>query len=134
MASITEHFKYLGAPLANQRWSWGGVRDSDGAVFLRAWQDQIKTLEPKRHYVLVADRARYGEEGDGSPGHQERLEHLDRIRAGATAYVVMCINRAGSGSPRQIESFQRREVWRGGELVEIDGDTFIELGERERIG
>ncbi len=36
--SITAMFENLGAPLANSRWSWGGVRQ-DGAVVLRVWQN-----------------------------------------------------------------------------------------------
>ena len=37
--SISGLFTLLGAPLANNRWSWGSQRASDGAVFLRVWQD-----------------------------------------------------------------------------------------------
>ncbi len=40
--SQAELFETLGAPLKNVRWSWGGVRKSDGAVFLRVWQDGTK--------------------------------------------------------------------------------------------
>jgi hypothetical protein len=38
---ITEHFaKVLKAPLCNRMWSSGAVR-SDGAIFLRCWDDEI---------------------------------------------------------------------------------------------
>jgi hypothetical protein len=37
---ITRFFDDLGAPLTNMQWSWGAVR-SDGAVFVRVWEDEI---------------------------------------------------------------------------------------------
>jgi hypothetical protein len=43
--TLTEFFAYLEAPLANQRWSWGAVRPSDGAVLLRVWQDEQRKMD-----------------------------------------------------------------------------------------
>jgi hypothetical protein len=43
--TLTGLFASLGAPLANQRWSWGAVRPTDGAVILRVWQDEGRKID-----------------------------------------------------------------------------------------
>jgi hypothetical protein len=50
--TISSLFQSLGAPLANTRWSWGAQRSSDGAVFLRVWQD-LKFIQEGRAYYMV---------------------------------------------------------------------------------
>jgi hypothetical protein len=49
-------FGSLGAPLANSRWSWGSVRESDGSVFLRVWQDQTRRLEDKLFIQITYEK------------------------------------------------------------------------------
>ena len=83
----TEFFEYLGAPLKNSRWSWGGV-NSEGAVFLRTWTEQNKKINGVTCY-LVLDHKRY-RDGPKSAGYNQRIRHVKRIAEGAKCYLVMC--------------------------------------------
>ena len=122
--SISEYFRRLGAPLVNHMWSWGAVRPSDGAVFLRVWQDQERRLDGKwcsklTHYSFFADKP-------ANAGWQERLSHVERLREGARCYLVMCEAKDVNASPRVIKSFNDRELFTGGELIEFEGDWWVE--------
>lgn len=127
----TEIFAYLGAPLSNSRWSWGAVRPPDGAVFLRVWEDENRTIGG-RHYTRV-DAASFIQDESGSPGYTERLRHLDLIRAGAASYMVMCRAADKTSHPRKIASFNQREVFVGGKLVEDQGDWWLERAARKPL-
>ena len=126
--SLTAYFERLGAPLKNSRWSWGAVRDSDGAIFLRVWQDQKIRVNSKT-FMMVSHHAAYvGNEG--SPGYRERLQHLELLRAGRPVYMIMCLVEDSDASPRIIKSFNKNDVFIGGQLIEHDGDTWLELADR----
>jgi hypothetical protein len=126
--SLTQHFKKLGAPLRNSRWSWGSVRPSDGAIFLRVWQDQKIRLNGKS-YMLVTHHAAYvGNES--SPGYRERLGHIDLAREGRTIFMVICIAKDPDAVPRTIGSFIEDDVFLGGEIVDHEGDRWIEQAGR----
>lgn len=126
---LSKFFEVLGAPLANVRWSWGSIR-SDGAIVLRVWQDRTM-----RHngalYVQLTHLEKYGDDrGADSLGYSERLKHVQLLRSGAKGYLVMCLAKDPDASPREIKSFNRKEVFVGGQLAEIDGDAWIELAGR----
>lgn len=129
--SLTEFFKQLGAPLANSRWSWGAQRASDGAVFLRVWQDR-KRFEGERRYMLID---RHGDDPNASRnlGYQERLKHIAAIRSGAACYLVMCIARDVDATPRAVQDFHDQDIFVGGELVEKDGDVWVEVTGRKPV-
>jgi hypothetical protein len=117
--SIASLFARLGAPLANARWSWGAERP-DGAVFLRAWQDLKFIDEERRIYTQI-----YTPRPDDSAtplGYQERRRHVSAVRRGAPCYLVMCVARDVNGLKRQIESFDDKDVFAGGEIVETEPD------------
>lgn len=122
--SPSELFRRLGAPLKNVVWSWGAVRSSDNTVFLRVWQDRERKVDGKwytrltHHAVFVDDPANLG--------WQERLAHVAKIREGAPCYLVMCEAKDVNASPRAIKSFNDRELFVGGAVVEMDGDWWIE--------
>jgi hypothetical protein len=126
--SPTELFRNLNAPLANSRWSWGAVRDADGAVFLRVWQDEtikhgdswyVKIFfEPKRQ--VTAEK----------PGFQERQEHVELIRKGAPCYLIMCQAKDPNDRPRAIKDLIDDEVFQGGKLLQRNGDWYMELLKR----
>jgi hypothetical protein len=123
-----DFFVALGAPLANQRWSWGSVR-SDGVVFLRVWQDEVE----KHEGTLVVKVTYWKPEEDhqrDSPGYRERLQHVERIRKGAPAFLIMCQAEDVTAAPRKVKHFSREDVFRGGGLQEILGEWWIELGSR----
>src|SRR5919199_6254969 len=121
-------FAMLGAPLANPRWSWGGIRSSDGAVFLRVWQDRTRKHDGSL-FVQLTHTERFKDDPDNL-GYQERLRHVERIRQGADCYMVMCEALDVHAVPRKVKDFNEEEVFRGGKVVELDGDWWIELNTR----
>ena len=128
--SITAMFEKLGAPLANSRWSWGGVRQ-DGTVVLRVWQNETRRINGQTHIRLTHHVAFVGREDN--LGYQERLQQLAQIRDGAKCYMVMCEPRNTQEVPRVIKAFNEREVFRAGELVEHEGDLWAPIAARESI-
>ena len=126
--SLTQHFKKLGAPLKNSRWSWGAVRESDGVVFLRVWQDQKVRLDGKTYMMVTHHAAYVGNES--SPGYKERLAQVALVRAGSPVYMIICIVGDPNARPRKIKSFIVDDVFQGGEVIEHEGDTWIEQAGR----
>ena len=127
----TQLFKYLGAPLANSRWSWGSVRLQDGAVFLRVWQDRKRKHEGS-WYMMVTHHEKYLGKEDNL-GYQERLEHVAKIRDGARCFMIMCLAEDVDAVPRKIQSFNSNEIFVGGKFVELDGDAWVEMVARKPI-
>jgi hypothetical protein len=83
--SISNLFKKLGAPLANVRWSWGGLRP-DNAVVLRVWQNETKKRDGKLWAQLTHHQEFFGKEKD--LGYQERNRHVALVAAGAPCYLI----------------------------------------------
>jgi hypothetical protein len=127
--SQKELFERLRAPLVNARWSWGAVRQSDGVVFLRVWQDEIKR-DDGRLFMRITANDYFQNNDPTNLGWQERLRHVALVRGGAASYMVMCVAKDANASPREVQSFNKNEVFRGGQLVDADGDTWLELQER----
>ena len=122
-------FDRLGAPLSNTRSSRGSVRAQDGVVFLRVWQDEAKQLDGKLFMRVTASPD--SEDGETeSPGYQERLEHVERVKNGAKTYMVMYRAAGGAAHPRQGGVFNDRELFVGGDVKEVDGEVWVELSER----
>jgi hypothetical protein len=67
-------------------------------------------------------------------GWKERLEHAREIRAGKPSYFIMCKAVDSKASPREIDSFDSKTVFVGGEIEEFDGDTWVELVDRLPVG
>lgn len=122
--SITQFFSALRAPLRMMRQSWGAVR-VDGAVFLRVWQDRCEAHDGVR-YVQLTHLEKYG--GDSSNfGYNERCAHVEKVRAGAPCYLVMCLAKDTEVSPRDIRSFNRDVIFVGGALIQLNDEWWIEL-------
>src|SRR5690349_5448881 len=100
----TDFFKWLGAPLKNNQWSWGAARAKDGAVFLRVWQDESTQVDGRTLMRLTNREVSTSRRAD--LGYRERLTHLDLVRAGAHCYLIMCVARDPRSAPRTIESFE----------------------------
>jgi hypothetical protein len=127
--SLSSLFKRLGAPLHNNRWSWGAIREKDGSVFLRVWQDESKAINGKRFMRITANE--YFQNNDpNNLGYQERLKHIFQIQTGAKSYMVVCVAQDINAIPRAIVSFNSSEVFEGGELISADGDIWLEFGNR----
>ena len=108
-------------------WSWGSERD-DGTVFLRAWADEMCKRDGKTYFRLI-NRKAYEGIGNNN-GYNERLGHLDRLAKGAPGYVVMCTAVDPSSEPREIKSFDERQVFKLGAIELIDGDEWAQVIER----
>ena len=97
-------------------------------IFLRVWQDQKIRIDGKS-YMLVTHHAAYvGNES--SPGYRERLRHVDLARNGSKVYMVICIAKDPDAVPREIGSFIKDDVFLGGEIIDHEGDTWIEQAGR----
>lgn len=129
--SLRDYFESIGARLRNYRWSWGAVRPTDGAVVLRVWQDEELRLNDKTLMRLTNHAAFRDSPGD--LGFQERLNHIELIRDGATCYLVMCSADDPRASPRSVKWFDSRTLFLAGGLLDIDGDSWIELGRRVQL-
>jgi hypothetical protein len=116
--SISRLFKLLGAPLTNNRWSWGAQRATDGAVILRVWQD-LKFIEAGRMHMLIDAHANDDTE---SLGYPERVRHIESIRNGAPCFMVMCSAHDAEASPRKIGDFDDRDIFVGAQIVETPSD------------
>jgi hypothetical protein len=117
-------FQKLGAPLANNRWSWGAVR-SDGTVFLRVWKDRIR-IHDGSHFVQVTHHKSHDSDTPANPGHRERLEHVSRIQGGAPCYLIICEAEDTESRPRRVQCFNELEVFPGGRVAELDGEQWVE--------
>jgi hypothetical protein len=123
--TISEFFEYLGAPLANVRWSWGATR-KDGSVILRVWTDQVETIDGVPSVCVL--RPDWKVDGP-NPGLNERLRHLMDLRRGGTAYLVFCEStNPGVVTPRKIKSFDGKHVVIAGRLIEEKEKFWLELG------
>jgi hypothetical protein len=129
--TLTELFTYLGAPLANSRWSWGAVRPDDSAIFLRVWQDEQRKVDG-RWYTCVSDCQPVATKPI-QLGSAERNQHVDLIRGGAPSYLVMCRARDKTAQPRAVADFDRNDVFVGGRLVDLDGNWWLERTARKPI-
>ena len=131
---ISEFFdKKLDAPLHSIRQSWGAVTRDCKGVALAVWQDEWKKIDG-RNAVRVLWRPRRPEMNPFS--WNERENQIDMIRAGANCIMVMCRkkdNRTDSNDGR-IASFNREDVFIGGDVLEHDGDLYLEIVDRIPVG
>jgi hypothetical protein len=128
--SISNLFDKLGAPLANVRWSWGGL-SPDSAVVLRVWQNETKKRDGKLWAQLTHHQEFFGKEKD--LGYQERNRHVALVAAGAPCYLIMCEARDLNEVPRVIKAFNERELFVAGEHTEFEGNTWVEITTRRPI-
>jgi hypothetical protein len=130
--TLSDLFAYLGAPFSNARWSWGAVRESDGAVFLRVWQGEEQKIDG-RYFTRISSNAFYLASEPTNLGYMERSRHIELIRRGAMSYMIMCRGRDIEGSPTEIVGFDDRALFVGGDLIEIDGESWLQrVGRKPR--
>lgn len=130
--TLSSVFKYLGAPLANSRWSGGAVRAGDGAVFLRVWQDEVRKSGRRYLARLTVAAVVQGEEA-GDLGVAERLRHIELIKGGARSFMIMCEARDVHAVPRSVAKLNEREVFVGGSIEETNGEWWLEMAARQPV-
>ena len=128
-----EIFDYLGAPLKNQRTSWGSVKD-DGTIFLRVWIDEKKKVDGKWQWRLTKYRC-FLQDKRNSVGWKERLTHIESIKNGIKCFLVV-VN--PTKDPKDIADCADRELGfamqdRGYRLENLyedeEGDYWAEVGD-----
>lgn len=122
--SMHELFDALGVALEDERWSWGGVRESDKRVFLYVWQDSVREIDGK-HYAWVSEV----EGADESLGARERLRHIALIGAGYRPYIVKC-RAEDRALPLPTKAINEMEILAGGALIQLDDGFWLELAGR----
>lgn len=126
--TISRYFEKLGAPLVNNRWSWGAVGDDD-SVILRVWQhEKFKNDRDGKHYYQLTHNELYKNRKDDN-GYQERLAHVRSIIDGSPCYMVMCRAKDPDVIPRKIGSFDTERVFEGGDLTVCDNEIYIKMVE-----
>jgi putative restriction endonuclease len=122
--SITNFFsKTLGAPLSNQRWSWGAVNSNTGQVFLRVWTDERKRIRGKDCITIFGA----GWES-ASLGKPERRKHVELLRTRADGYGVLCTPwDSKKTGKRHILRFDNLRLLQFGPLVNSRGTIYAEI-------
>ena len=129
MDSIAALFRSLSAPLHNERWSWGA--SADDYVILRAWQDEMRKAE-KGMRVLILKSTYADQDLTVRNGYKEREKHIVEIEEGKSVYVVMCRAVDPKVQPRDILSFEKKDLFVGGSVIRVD-DERVELELVDRI-
>lgn len=117
----TQMFASLGAPLKNSR-SMGSVREADGALFLKVWQDESRRINGKR-YIWISDEL----PPEDDIGASERLAHVKLAESGQPCYLIMCQAVDPKAEPRKVKTFNKKEVFVGGEVIIEDSAYWVEL-------
>jgi len=123
----------LGASFRHRRMSWGAVRKADKVIFLRVWEEhfQEKTASEARTVWILVDV--WKADTPGSFGYRERQGHVERIRAGATSYAVICRHKVVKDDKWEIAGFDCEWVYPIVGLHDEDGETWAVLGSRINV-
>lgn len=127
--SISHFFEQLGAPLANNRWSWGAVTTQGlfdpKKVFLRVWNDERQAIDGVE-YIRLINREAYRDHSH--PGYNERLRQIDALtQDGIIGFGVMVWAEDPNVLPRTIRQYNANAVYPLGAIKLLDGDEWVEL-------
>src|ERR1051325_1060378 len=75
LVSRSKAFQMRGVKLRNPRWSWGGMRESDGIVVFTIWKNDIEKNGDTCRYELWGPNRGGNRPWSETPGGRERLEH-----------------------------------------------------------
>ncbi len=112
----------LGAPLKNDRWSWGAINESTGQLFLRVWADERQTVDGVHCYLIKENS--WASTSRGSP---ERQRQIEMMKDGTQAFGVVCVARDIHAARRTIESFDSDSLVKFGPVIERDGSTYATI-------
>lgn len=124
---ISEFYeKTLGANLSNIRWSWGAYNPNTNQLFLRVWEDQIKTIDG-----IECIRISYKKSGNKSRGYNERKRHVEELKLGVEGYGVLCTARKiKENGVRTIKSFDDKELLIFGNSVKKGNYIYAQIEKR----
>ncbi len=98
LVSRTQALGIRGVNLHNRIWSRGGVRQSDGAVVLALWADDVQAADGAYNYLLWGPNVAGSRPWSDTPGGQERLEHCRRAAERGTAEGLLVYGERIDGS------------------------------------
>jgi hypothetical protein len=105
LVSRSKAFEMRGVKLHNPRWSWGGVRASDGTVVFTVWAGSIKTEGETRRYMLWGPNRGGARPWSDTPGGKERLQQCQlALTRGEAEGVLIYGEQRGSDLPLQKAS------------------------------
>ncbi|WP_159017619.1 HNH endonuclease [Cognatiluteimonas profundi] len=110
----------LGASLANNRWSWGGVDDERRRVFLRVWRDELRRVGDG-DAIQVLRKA----QTKGRQGWNERRKHIELMRSGYQAFGVICDR--DDPDAGVIRAFEAKSLVRLADVFETDDFVFARV-------
>jgi hypothetical protein len=125
MRTFSDHFTYLGCPLANIRWSWSAISDDGRRAIFTIWGDQVKG----RLYVLYPPTERrpgkISTDADARLGAIEIKRIAEAVVADPSieAFGVLSVAKDKNAVPRVRKTFDDRTLFRL--RVERDGDRFV---------
>jgi putative restriction endonuclease len=127
MISInTFYTDVLGADLRNSRWSWGSFDPVTNRVYLRVWEDQLRSIGGEEFILVLRSSPRRQ-----SPGYAERQGHLELIRQGAEAFGIVCTARdPATDGAREIRAFESQVLLQLGEIVDRPEGQYARVAER----
>lgn len=131
-----EAFAMRGVTLKNTRWSWGGIRPSDGMVVFTVWKNEIGETASGFEYLL------WGPDRDGSRpwsdtlGGREQREHCKiALAAGEGEGVLIFGERRGTELPpdqaSRVSGADPNTVIRF--KVEMRGDDYWAVWDRHMV-
>lgn len=131
MASVSQVFRRIGAPLKNMRWSWGAVSDN-GDVYLKVWADEFDRVDGRLWARLTRHSA--FAQNPGHPGWLERKRHVAMVQQGAKSFAIKCRAKDTNANPRTIASIDDKRLFIGGAVcTDSEGDSWLELVETRRL-
>lgn len=92
------------------------------------WQDGTRKINGKR-FIWVSDE----QPPEGDLGASERLRHVRFVESGRPCYLIICQAVDTKVAPRQVQSFNAKEVFIGGEVIVDDGSFWMELKGRVAV-
>lgn len=128
--TLSQFFKAIGAPLKNNRWSWGALSHDRRSIFLRIYDDEIRKFDGKQ-YVQVTAFEKFAL--TSNLGWNERLDHLKKVKAGKSVYLISCVAKDVTQTPRKVKYFDADMLWEGGSLLYKEGDFWLELKDRVNV-
>ena len=105
LVSRGKAFEMRGVKLHNPRWSWGGVRPTDGVVVFTVWAADIEDKGSTRRYMLFGPDRGGDRPWADTPGGKERLEHCRRaLSQGGAEGLLIYGERRGRDLPLEQAS------------------------------
>jgi hypothetical protein len=100
-------------------------------VVLRVWQDKKRKIDGK-WCMMVTHHDKYTDNPENL-GYQERCSQVTQVKAGARCFMIMCLVAGPEAAPRIIKSHNEKDLFIGGEIIEQDGDSWVNMAERKPV-